>query len=152
MRYGESLWLGTNPNQTKSLEDALQKPGWEGGSPDLNLTAAKSRVQGVGYNNFILFLKRWRKDSSAVLVTQYYAGVRLGLSVDTKLKREKRAKFVCTYLLSKVIIHAQVTVNKDKFISSIVLSSNGKSDRFPYIAFDPFVANNRDRTVKNMTY
>ena len=26
IRYGESLWLGTSPNQTKSLEDALQKP------------------------------------------------------------------------------------------------------------------------------
>ena len=26
IRYGESLWPGTSPNQTKSLEDALQKP------------------------------------------------------------------------------------------------------------------------------
>ena len=36
IRFGESLWLGTSPNQTKSLEDVLQKPGflegWEGGS------------------------------------------------------------------------------------------------------------------------
>ena len=45
----------------------------------------------------------------------------------------------------KVIIHAQVTVNKAKFISSIVLSSNVKSGRFLYIALDPFVANNRNR-------
>ena len=37
-----------------SLEDAHQKPGflagWEGGLLDLNLTLAKSRVQGVGLN------------------------------------------------------------------------------------------------------
>ena len=24
--YGESLWLGTSSNRTKSLDDALQKP------------------------------------------------------------------------------------------------------------------------------
>ena len=30
--YGESLWLGTSPNRTKSLDDALQKPdsSWGG--------------------------------------------------------------------------------------------------------------------------
>lgn len=37
--YGESLWLGTSPNRTKSLDDAFQKTGflvgWEGGSLEL---------------------------------------------------------------------------------------------------------------------
>ena len=30
--YGESLWLGTSSNRTKSLDDALQKPdsSWGG--------------------------------------------------------------------------------------------------------------------------
>ena len=39
--YGESLWLRTSPNQTKSLEETLPKKpgflaGWEGGLLDLN--------------------------------------------------------------------------------------------------------------------
>ena len=62
----------------------------------------------------------------------------------TKLKREKRAK-ICMHL---VIIQAQVTVNKDNFISSIVLSSNAKSDRFLYIAFDPLVANIKQESIR----
>ena len=37
-----------------------------------------------------------------------------------------------------------------KIIHCSLGSSNAKSDRFLYIAFDPFVANNRNRCDKNM--
>ena len=46
--------------------------------------------------------------------------------------------------------HLKGTVNKGRFISSIVLSSNAKSDQFLYIAFDHFVANNRNRSNKKL--
>ena len=44
----------------------------------------------------------------------------------SKLKPEKRAKSVWTFLLSKS--HNSYTSHKDKFISSIVLSFNAKSE------------------------
>ena len=71
----------------------------------------KSKQINITINiNFILFLKRRRKESSALLVRQYYAGVRLCLSSTKRGYGKSVPNLYVLIFFSKVIIHAQVTI------------------------------------------